>query len=170
MTESVGTPGKDQIQARVQQIQEVFARRREETKDLDSGLDLEASVRRALEARALPPVAVDEAVRAELRAREVQSPDSGPEIWCELYGFLDLGYKIHLNPYAVTMVTSTASALEKVLGDAVEDFPELDAMFVPLLAAIYAEGSAIGLAAQENGSVVLIGIIPDPLPIPFPDD
>ncbi|MER5810042.1 hypothetical protein ABT143_17950 [Streptomyces sp. NPDC002033] len=170
MTESVGTPGKDQIQARVQQIQEVFARRQAQAKDLESELDLEASVRRALEARALPPVAVDEAVLADLRARNPLSPDSGPEIWCELYGFLDLGYKIHLNPYAVTMVTSAASALEKVLGDAVEDFPELDAMFVPLLAALYAEGSAIGVAAQQNGSVVLIGIIPDPLPIPFPDD
>ncbi|KOU23381.1 hypothetical protein ADK52_18075 [Streptomyces sp. WM6372] len=123
-----------------------------------------------MEARALPAVVVDEAIRAELRGTDPQSLDDGPNIWCELYGFLDLGYKIHLNPYAVAMVTSAASALEKVLGDAVEDFPELDALFIPLLAAIYAEGEAIGDVAQINGSVVLIGVIPDPVPVPFPDN
>lgn len=170
MTGSAGKPGKEQVQARVQEIQEVFARKQAQSRGLEAGLDLEGSVRRAMEARALPAVVVDEAIRAELRGTDPQSPDDGPNIWCELYGFLDLGYKIHLNPYAVAMVTSAASALEKVLGDAVEDFPELDALFIPLLAAIYAEGEAIGDVAQINGSVVLIGVIPDPVPVPFPDN
>lgn len=158
MTESVGEPGKEQVQARVQKIQEVFARKQAESNGLAAGLDLEASVRRALQARAQPAVVAE-------------SPDGdGPEIWCELYGFLDLGYKIHLNSYAVTLVTSVASALEKVLGDAVEGFPELEAIFVALLAAIYAEGSAIGEVGEISGSVVLIGILPDPFPVPFPDN
>ncbi|MFE2527871.1 hypothetical protein ACFXEL_26915 [Streptomyces sp. NPDC059382] len=171
MSEGDGEIGKEEVQARVRKIREVFARKREESGGLGSGLDLEASARQALEARAQPAVVADEAVLAKLRASAPESRDeSGPNIWCELYGFLDLGYKIHLNPYAVTMVTSAASALEKVLGDAVEDFPELEAMFVPLLAFIYAEGDAIGQVAQISGSVVLIGVIPDPFPLPFPDD
>ncbi|MEU6483171.1 hypothetical protein [Streptomyces sp. NPDC046887] len=171
MTESSAEVGKEQVQARVEEIRDVFARKQAESRGLEADLDLEASARRALEARAQPAIVPDEAIQAKLRAADPQIlDDSGPNVWCELYGFLDLGYKIHLNPYAVAMVTSAASALEKVLGDAVEGFPELEAMFVPLLAAIYAEGSAIDAVSQINGSVVLIGVIPDPLPVPFPDD
>ncbi|NEA48934.1 hypothetical protein [Streptomyces sp. SID10815] len=169
MTASAGRVDKEQVQARVQAIQEVFARKQAESRGLAAGLDLEASVSRAMQARAQSAAAAQEAAGAEQRSA-VQTPDDGPNIWCELYGFLDLGYKIHLNRAAVTMVTSTASALEQVLGDAVEGFPELEAIFIPLLAAIYAEGGAIGTAAQVNGTVVLIGVIPDPIPVPFPDD
>ncbi|MER7761671.1 hypothetical protein [Streptomyces sp. NPDC097619] len=170
MPEGETTISKEQVQERIQKIEELFARKREESASLGTGLDLEASARKALEARAQPAVVPDEAVLAKLRAAGRQRPDDGPNIWCELYGFLDLGYKIHLNSYAVEMVTSAASALEKVLGDAVEDFPELDAMFIPLLAYIYAEGEAIGEVGQINGSVVLIGVIPDPFPVPYPDE
>ncbi|MEU6481029.1 hypothetical protein ABZ858_29950 [Streptomyces sp. NPDC047017] len=169
MTASAGKVGKEQVQARVQKIQEVFARKQAESRGLEAGLDLEASVRRAMQARAQSAALAQEAAGAEQHT-DAQSLDSDPAIWCELYGFLDLGYKIHLNSPAVAMVTSTASALEQVLGDAVEGFPELEAIFIPLLAAVYAEGGAIGAAAQVNGSVVLIGVIPDPIPVPFPDN
>ncbi|MCS0634733.1 hypothetical protein NX801_03465 [Streptomyces sp. LP05-1] len=169
--EKTERPEEAEVQARVREIQDVFARKQAESRGLEAELDLAASARQAMEARARPAVVAEEAILAKLRASDPQSPDdSGPEIWCELYGFLDLGYKIHMNPYAVAMVTSAASALEKVLGDAVEAFPELEAMFIPLLAAVYAEGSAIEAVSQVNGSVVLIGVIPDPIPVPFPDN
>lgn len=155
MTESVAESGNEPVQVRVQQAREAYSRRQEGVKGLEEGLDFEASVRRAVEVRTQPTP---------------ETLDSGPNVWCELYGFLDLGYKIHLDAYAVAIITDAATVFERVLSDAVEAFPELEAIFIPLLAAIYAEASSISTVAQICGKVVLVGVIPDPLPIPFPDN
>ncbi|MFI9412305.1 hypothetical protein [Nocardia gamkensis] len=141
---------EQQVQATVGQFSTALRSRKLEGFNLETGLDLDATARRILQAGS--PV----------------DDDGLPLITVDTDGFC---YTIHLSASAVTMITADADAFSEALGDAVRNVPDVAALFFPLLSFIHIASDEIEAVSQNGaGPVKLNGVFLSPVALPSPED